>query len=218
MNAVPSDRLADHVSLWDWRRQVAALYGAAGAAAGDPAAAWSSWRRGRDELFAAHPQSPLPAVARRRFEALPFFPYDPGLRFDVALVPATGAIAENMLAGADGTVALRPFARTSGLAARLGGELVVYWIELYGGGVFLPFGDRTNGGGTYAGGRYLLDTIKGADLGGASGRAIIDFNFAYNPSCAYSDRWVCPLAPSANRLPSAIEAGEMAPTAVTPER
>jgi uncharacterized protein (DUF1684 family) len=54
--------------------------------------------------------------------------------------------------------------------------------------------------------------IKGADLGmDAWGRAILDFNFAYNPSCAYSARWICPLAPPANALARAITAGERMP-------
>ena len=64
------------------------------------------------------------------------------------------------------------------------------------------------GAAPYAGGRYLLDTIKGADLGQTKGRVVLDFNFAYNPSCSYSDRWVCPLAPAANRLPTPVAAGE----------
>jgi hypothetical protein len=95
------------------------------------------------------------------------------------------------------------------LGEALGGELTLYWLQAYGGGVFLPFRDATAGTETYAGGRYLLDTIKGADLGRApDGRAIVDFNFAYNPSCSYSDRWVCPLSPAENNLPEAVRGGE----------
>ena len=75
----------------------------------------------------------------------------------------------------------------------------------------LPFADATNGTSTYGGGRYLLDGIKGADLGMTDGRLIVDFNFAYNPSCAYSPAWVCPLAQAENRIPNAIAAGEKAP-------
>ena len=109
----------------------------------------------------------------------------------------------------DPTVTLVPFAMTIGLKAALGKELTLYWIEGYGGGVFLPFGDATNGRESFAGGRYLLDTIKSADLGSdGAGRLILDFNFAYYPSCAYSEAWVCPLSPPENRLPGAIRAGE----------
>jgi uncharacterized protein (DUF1684 family) len=89
-----------------------------------------------------------------------------------------------------------------------GGTLDVHWLDVYGGGLFLPFGDTTNGHFTYGGGRYLLDTIKGADLGGDGDRLWLDFNFAYHPSCAYDPRWSCPLAPPGNRLPVAVEAGE----------
>ncbi len=80
----------------------------------------------------------------------------------------------------------------------------------YCGGVFLPFADATSGVQTYGAGRYLLDTIKSADLGvDAAGDTILDFNFAYNPSCCYSPRYICPLALAANRLPAPIRAGEM---------
>ena len=115
--------------------------------------------------------------------------------------------------GTDGDVSMHAFARTLGLEARLGGELTLYWIEGYGGGVFLPFADATSGTETYGGGRYLLDTIKGADLGKIRPDAtlVLDFNFSYFPSCAYSSRYVCPLAPASNRLNGAVRAGERLP-------
>ena len=86
--------------------------------------------------------------------------------------------------------------------------LSLFWLEGYGGGLFLPFKDGTSGIEGYAGGRYLYDTIKGADLGMQSDQIVLDFNYAYNPSCAYNDRWVCPLPPPENRLPFAVTAGE----------
>ena len=76
----------------------------------------------------------------------------------------------------------------------------------------MPFRAATSGDKTYGGGRYLLDTVKGADLGcAAEGQTVLNFNFAYNPSCAYSGRWVYPLAPPAKHLPAAVESGELAP-------
>ncbi|MFI5048843.1 MAG: DUF1684 domain-containing protein [Gaiellales bacterium] len=78
----------------------------------------------------------------------------------------------------------------------------------YGGGLFLPFGD---GDATYGGGRYLLDTVKGSDLGEADGGIVLDFNFAYNPSCAYDPRWTCPLSPLDSRLAIPVDAGELLP-------
>jgi uncharacterized protein len=89
--------------------------------------------------------------------------------------------------------------------------LGLYWLEAYGGGVFLSFTDETSGDETYGAGRYLLDTVKGADLGTNEGKLVLDFNFAFNPSCAYDSRWACPLAPAENRLPVAVRAGERVP-------
>ena len=198
------------IDLWDWRRRVAALYAEARAAE-DAEAAWRRWRAGRDLLFEDHPQSPLDAAARSAFAGLRYFDYHPDYRLPVALDPVDGA-PERLDGGGDGAVSLVPFAVTRGLGRRLGGELTLYWIGGYGGGAFVPFRDATSGDMTYGGGRYLLDTVKGADLGcTADGQTVLDFNFAYNPSCAYSGRWVCPLAPPANHLPVAVEAGELAP-------
>jgi uncharacterized protein len=92
--------------------------------------------------------------------------------------------------------------------------LDIYWLDIYGGGLFLPFRDATCSHESYGGGRYLFDTIKGSDPLPApddtSGQRItLDFNYAYNPSCAYNDRWFCPLAPTENHLNVAIPAGEM---------
>lgn len=199
-----------YTSLWDWRRRVLALY-AEVRAASDPAVGWAAWRQGRDALFRQHEQTPLEDVGG--FGALPLYGYDPAMRFLVTLDAVQGE-ALMLPAGDDGDVRAVPFARTHGLHEALGGELTAYWIAGYGGGVFLPFADATSGHETYGGGRYLLDTIKGADLGTApDGRTVLDFNFAYNPSCAYSSRYVCPLSPRANRLPGPVRAGERAPAA-----
>jgi uncharacterized protein (DUF1684 family) len=84
-------------------------------------------------------------------------------------------------------------------------------VRGYGGGLWLPFSDASSGTQTYGGGRYLYDTIKGADLGIAGSDILIDFNFAYNPSCAYDVRWSCPLSPLENRLPVEVGAGERMP-------
>ena len=208
----PADDLAATRALWAWKRRVTALYAEVRAMPA-PRLAWQLWREARDELFRNHVQTPLDEAARERFRGLPLFDYDPTLRFVVELEPeAADAPRHAVPAGRDGTVGMVPFARTKGLARRLGDELALFWLEGYGGGVFLPFKDATSGGPTFGGGRYLLDTIKGADLGSDElGRAILDFNFAYNPSCAYSDRWICPLAPPENVLPEPVRAGEKAP-------
>ncbi len=125
------------------------------------------------------------------------------------IVPALDPQAVSLQAGDDGSITMHAVGRTDGLVQRLGSELTLFWIDGYGGGLFLPFRDATCGGETYGGGRYLLDTIKGADLGrGEDGRLILDFNFAYHPSCAHAPDWICPLAPPENVLPNAVPAGE----------
>ena len=199
----------EFASLWDWRRRIAGLY-ADVRAQQDPHRAWTHWRTVRDAMFRDHPQSPI--QPGHGFEGLDVFPYDPALVFHVKHSPIIDAPPETFLAGADGMVSMQPFARSKGLQAKLGGELTFYWLLGYGGGVFLPFADATSGRDTYGAGRYLLDTIKGADLGSTpDGLTVLDFNFAYNPSCAYSPRYICPLAPETNRLPMPVRAGERAP-------
>jgi hypothetical protein len=167
-------------------------------AAGDPEQAWRRWRAVRDELFRDHPQSPSPGHG-----GLDYFPYDPSLRLLAPVEPAGEELRE--IAGSAGS--LTAFRRFGCVTLPLG-TLDVYWLEAYGGGVFLPFADGTSGRETYGGGRYLLDTVKGSDLGGEDGQLVLDFNFAYNPSCAYDGRWACPLSPPANRLVVEIRAGE----------
>ncbi len=202
-----ADDKGGFVALWDWRRQVAALY-ADIRAEPDPATAWHLWRNRRDALFAHHSQSPLDHETRSSFNGLEFFDYDPSLRLHASIVPIE-APPVHFPAGHDGDLEMRPFALTQGLEAHLGRELTLYWLTGYCGGVFLPFADGTSGTETYGAGRYLLDTIKSADLGtDGSGLTILDFNFAYNPSCCYSPRYVCPLAPAVNRVTVPIRGGE----------
>lgn len=206
--AALSSSLSEYLSLWQWRRSISELY--AEVRTLDPPTAWLRWCAVRDHLFRHHPQSPIEPERRSSFAGLRYYPYQPSLRLTVTLDRLQSAPLITMGAGSDGEVTLLPFARSSGLGRVFGAELTLYWIEGYGGGVFLPFGDATNGRKTFSGGRYLLDTIKGADLGWTSdGRAILDFNFAYNPSCSYSDQWVCPLASSQNRLLQPVPAGEL---------
>jgi uncharacterized protein (DUF1684 family) len=202
--APTADPVATTATLWDWRRRVADMWHDIRAAE-TPRVGWRLWKATRADLFARHPQTPLDPGS-----ALPeYFDYDPALRFEVHLVPTATTDPMYMPAGNDGEVKLLPFAETAGLQPTLGGELTLYWVTGYGGGVFLPFLDATSGTETYGGGRYLLDTIKSADHGvTATGKTILDFNFAYNPSCYYSPRWVCPLAPRDKRLPMPVRGGE----------
>ena len=197
------------LTLLDWRRRIHALY-AEVRAADDPRAAHELWRHGRDRLFATHPDSPLPAAERSGFAGLVVAPYDPSLRFEVRVDTDVTREHLEVPTGTDGVV---PFDRVG--VAHLGdlGDLDVWWLGSYGGGLFVPVKDRLAGREAYGGGRYVLDTVKGADLGGdaASGRLVIDLNFAYNPSCVYDPAWACPLAPPGNTLAAPVRGGELLP-------
>ena len=192
---------ADVLTLLDWKRRVSESY-ADVRASDEPEAAWRRWRDVRDELFRTHPQSPLPGHS-----PLPYFDYDARWRIRA---PLRDAESEPVPIGASGgtTILFRPFGVADFVAAGQRVSLELYWLEGYGGGVFLPFRDATNGRDTYGGGRYLLDTVKGADLGSDGDAVVLDFNFAYNPSCSYAPHWVCPLSPPANRLDLEVRAGE----------
>jgi uncharacterized protein len=193
------------LELADWRRRVAELYLAAPREGHEGV---DAFRRGRDELFRSHPQSPV--AGHDGFDGLAYFDYDPGARVAAEIEPPAGSDPLELdTGGEDGVVTLRRAAR---LRSPLG-ELTLFWIEGYGGGLFLPFRDGTAGAATYGGGRYLVDTIKGThgrglELDPAKGRAVLDFNYAYNPSCAYDPSWACPLAPPENRLEEPVRAGE----------
>jgi uncharacterized protein (DUF1684 family) len=216
---VPGDgSAADRLSLADWRRRISTLYSEVRAmAASDPAAAHAHWRAVRERLFREHPQSPVPQAARADFRAL-HFEHDPLLRFHAVVEPAApaepgGLPLELPNSGSDSL----SFSRIGRVRLPFpGGErtLSVFWMAGYAGGLFIPFRDPTNGDTTYGAGRYLVDAAKAADLGAAPGpepsnwALILDFNFAFQPSCAFDPRWACPLAPPENRLDIAIRAGE----------
>jgi len=191
------------VELADWRRRVAELY-ATVRAAPDPASGHATWRAGRDALFRDHPQSPLPADDPLRASGLPCWPYDQALRFEVPLRPAPEGRLE-IDTGADGTTTME---RVGVLELPGVGTLDAWWLAQYGGGLFVPLRDGTAGDETYGGGRYLLDTAKGADLGARDGLVVVDLNLAYHPSCRYDPAWTCPLAPAGNRVDAPVRAGE----------
>jgi uncharacterized protein (DUF1684 family) len=202
------------LELADWRRRVASLYaGVRAEAEADPAAAHAVWRVGRDALFREHPQSALPAESPLRETGLPCWPYDPDLRFEVPLAPVPeGTRTLELPSGETGSTLLRAVG-TLDLPDPVGASITVWWLEQYAGGLFLPLRDGTAGGpdptaASYGGGRYLLDTAKGADLGARGARLVVDLNFLYHPSCRYDDAWLCPLAPPENSVTARVEAGE----------
>jgi len=220
------------LDLYDYRRRVARMYQEREEAlrvGKSELAVLRRFRAQKDALFAAHPQSALSDEQRESFKKLRYFPYNRTLRLEATLEPLAEKAEEESALPASGAHAMR-FRRAARIHFTLEAmslQLIVYWIDVYGGGLFLPFRDATCGQESYGGGRYLFDTVKGSDflrvdagkrnatsreqtLGYMGGQMILDFNYAYNPSCAYDPRWVCPLAPNENRLPLPIRAGELA--------
>lgn len=215
------------LDLYDYRGRVARMYAerdAALRAGDDPTTVWDRWRRAKDDLYARHPQTPLSREDRAAFGGLRYFGYDPAFAVRAMLEPLDVLDAESREVPASGPLAAR-FPLAARLRFTLRGHdlsLAVYWIDVYGGGLFCPVRDATSGRETYGGGRYLFDTVKGSDFvrlgdaatasasGYAGGPVLLDFNYLYNPSCAYDVRWACPLAPAENVLPVAVEAGERA--------
>jgi len=195
----------DSMDVLDWRRRVAEIYRDVREEP-DAGLAHRKWVEARFELLAAHPASPVPAAERARFAAGRVAPYDPEFRFVVPLDTDVGPERREVQTGTDGVVA---FERIGVVYLDGLGSLDVWWLDSYGGGVFLPFHDATSGVSTYGAGRYLLDTVKGADLGGDVGGLVVDLNFAYQPSCAYDEAWACPLPGVGNRLKADVPVGEL---------
>lgn len=196
----------DALQLADWRRQVAEMY-AQIRRNGDGNQAWCDFKSKRDQLFRFHSQTPLSEAQLTQFQHVQYFEYDPDYRVigevNTAVSPKTYELELP-----EGLFRFRYFADVNFVLQERPLLLQLYWVQGYGGGLFLPFRDLSNGKTTYGGGRYLYDAIKGADLSQNRDQILLDFNFAYNPSCAYNDQWVCPLAPQDNWLKIEIEAGE----------
>jgi uncharacterized protein (DUF1684 family) len=193
------------LQLTDWRRQVGELY-ARVRTLGASTDAWHVWREGKQRLYRDHPQSPVPQSARAGY-VFTCFDHDPSMRVAATLVASPPQHQDG-----DGEVPGHTHVGTlhftlSGIDCRIG----AYWLDGYAGGLFVPFADATSGHETYGGGRYVLDTAKGADLGSDGDEVVLDFNFAYAPSCAHDARWRCPLALPANRLTVPVRAGEVGP-------
>ena len=196
------------LDLVDWRRRVGDLYRIHGSDA------IVQFRKQRDELFRSHPQSPIEPDERASFEGLRYFPPDPAYRVRAHFEQGDGSELLIDTGGDDGAVRYR---RAGHLNFQLNDEpcrLTVLSLVQYAGGLFVPFRDTTSRRETYGAGRYLFDTAKDTDglvleITPGSPDVVIDFNYAYNASCAYSPRWACPLAPPENYLTVPVRAGEL---------
>ena len=202
---------ANPFTLAHWRRTVAEHYYAVRASAQtDPRAGALRFREAREALFREHADSPIVPELRGAWPGLAWYDYDPTWRVTAAIERLATCTEFTIDLAADGALRCARVGRVHFEIRGNAGVLTLYWLEGYGGGLWLPFGDATNGRDTYGGGRYLYDTIKGADPGGGDDEIVLDFNYAYNPSCAYDERWSCPLSPPENRLAFAVTAGERA--------
>ncbi len=197
---------APSLDVVDWRRRVGEMY-AQVRSTPEPADAHALWVLGRDALLREHPASPIPEGTRHGFLGARVAPYDPAFRFVVPLITDVTPERRDMATGTDGIV---PFDLAGRVELGGLGTLDVWWLSGYGGGLFLPLKDATSGRDSYGGGRYVLDTVKGADLGGDADGLVIDLNFAYQPSCAYDEAWACPLPGAGNVLDSPVQVGELA--------
>ena len=199
--------MSAELELTSWRRMTSELY-AAVRAEDDPQRGHALWRRGRDELFRSHPQSPLPPGDPLRTTGLPYWPYDPGLRFEVPLLPAERAMSLS-IPTSDGVT---PIARIGcvQLPPPLEAVIDVWWLRQYAGGLFLPLRDGTAGQSSYGGGRYALDTAKGADLGGR-GPADHRPELPLPPLVPVQRRVAVPASPAGEHISTPVRAGERLP-------
>jgi uncharacterized protein (DUF1684 family) len=201
--------MSTHLELADWRRRVAGLYAELRADQRPDPLRLVTFRTRKDRLFGEHPESPIPEAARRDFRGLAYWRHAPELAFRARLERDPASPSSDLPRSGDG--AAMPFVRIGWVRFVAEGapcRLAVYWLNDYAGGIFIPFRDATSGRETYGGGRYLWDSAKGADLGVDGDHLVIDFNYAYHPSCVYDPRWSCPLSPEENRLEVSIAAGE----------
>ncbi len=158
-----------------------------------------AFRQSKDNFFAEHSQSPLTRQQRSQFQGLNYFPENPALRLEVA-VEVFAEQKEIEIQTSTGDVSYyRRYGRFHFEVEGAPAELTIF---ARGTDFFLPFVDALAGKETYPSGRYLEPETL------ADGKFLIDFNLAYNPYCAYNDRWSCPLTPAENRLKVAIRAGE----------
>ncbi len=159
----------------------------------------TDFRKHKDEFFRESPQSPLTPEQQADFAGLHYFPENPGLDLEVAVSPFDDQETVQMQTT---TGDIQTYQRYGRFAFDVDGqtaELIIYHNEH---GYFLPFVDSLRGQETYGAGRYL----EPEPLGG--GQFQVNFNYAYNPYCAYNETWSCPITPAENRIQVPIRAGE----------
>ncbi len=157
------------------------------------------FRKDKDDFYANYSDSPLTAKQKKGFKGLNYFPENPALALEVTVeeFPEKKTITMQTSTGD-----VQDYVRYGRFGFTVDGQEAQLTIYATGDDFFLPFADALAGEETYPAGRYLEPQA----LGG--GRFLVDFNYAYNPYCAYNERWSCPIPPAENRLKVAIRAGE----------
>lgn len=159
-----------------------------------------SFRRDKDHFFEHDHRSPLPSNQQRNFRGLAYFPENPALvvkaTIDRKIEP--GVVRMETTKGRE-----QVYRRYGVVHFQVDGEAAQVTLYASEGSheLFVPFRDATSGKETYGAGRYL-------DLQSHGDEIVIDFNYAYNPYCAYTPDWSCPLPPAENWLKVPIRAGE----------
>ena len=163
----------------------------------------TEFRKSKDQFFAKDPHSPLTPEQRRAFTGLSYYQENPELRFVLAIeeLPYQQKEAIEMLTSTGESQLHLRWGTISFIVDGQSAELTVY-RAMEGEEFFLPFADTTNGKESYGAGRYL-DLVPLEDE-----RILVDFNYAYNPYCAYNPHWSCPIPPVENRLQAPIQGGE----------
>ena len=162
------------------------------------------FRESKDAFFREHPQSPLTDGQRARFRGLSYFPEDPSLVVR-AVLETEGVDLDEVIAMPTTTGGHQEYRRAGVVRFEVEGREAHVTLFASPGSreLFLPFRDATSGSETYGAGRYL--EVEPPSLDGA---VEVDFNYAYNPYCAYNPAWSCPIPPGENWLPVPIRAGE----------
>ncbi|MBI5301954.1 MAG: DUF1684 domain-containing protein [Chloroflexi bacterium] len=162
----------------------------------------TEFRKAKDAFFKSSPQSPLTLAQKKEFSGLEYFPENPALRFELPLERYANP-ARVQMQTSTGTV--QDYLKIGQVRFRAGEQeatLQVYETEDNPGSYFVPFVDATAPGESYGAGRYLEPEEH------YHNELVVDFNFCYNPYCAYNASWSCPFPPPENRLSVRIEAGE----------
>lgn len=188
------------------------LFGSCFASAQAPDTAFTAEIARHRELYKAEflsdSRSPLTA---KDTALLDFFAANPGWRVIARFEPEANAVSFDMPTYSGRSKKFAAYGKAHFSIAGANYTLTLYQNQalLQQEGLkdhlFLPFKDHSNGDSTYGGGRYI--DLHTGDIA-ADGTLVLDFNKCYNPWCAYSDGYNCPVPPPANHLELAVEAGE----------